>query len=170
MKRLVLTLVLILGLAGPSLAQTFLTTTTFVTAVSATADTVVLTSATGVAVGGVLYADHELMNVMAVSGTSVRVSRGQLGTAGAPHAGGSTGAIVIVAPRAAQQGALAAIGQSDPPAGSCTTSGYPYLPIINVVTGNIWSCRWVGSGTLTQKQWAATNIVMVNGQTSLIVQ
>jgi hypothetical protein len=158
--------------AAPSLAQTFLTTTTLGSAVSsATADTVVVASASTVAAGGVLYVDRELMGVVSVSGTTVRVTRGQQGTKAGPH---GSGAIVIVGPAASLQGSgpfgLSSFGQADPPAGACTTSPYRYLPIVNVVTGDVWSCRWVGSGTQTTKVWAATNIVSVNGQTSLIVQ
>lgn len=170
MKRILLTLALVLTLAAPSLAQTYLTTTTLSSAVvSTTADTVVLASATNVAVGGVLYVDRELMQVIAVSGTTIRVTRGQQGTKAAPHGASST---VIVGPVASLQASgpygLASFGQADPPMGSCTTSAYRYLPIVNVVTGDVWSCRWVGSSTT--KVWAATNIVMTNGQTSLIVQ
>lgn len=170
MKRIALVLVLILGLAAPSLAQTFLTTTTLSTAVgSPTADTVVLASATTAAAGGVLYIDRELMGIVSVSGTSVRVTRGQQGTAAAPHGASS---IVIIGPAASLQASgpygLSSFGQSDPPMGSCTTAPYRFLPIINVVSGDVWSCRWIG-GSAT-KVWAATNVVYMNGVNSLIVQ
>jgi hypothetical protein len=167
LKTVAVVLALILS-AVPLSAQTYLTTTTLASAVSsASADSVSLTSATGVAAGGVIYVDREAMGVLSVSGTTVRVTRGQLGTKGATHA---SGADVIIVPAAALQGPLAAVGQSDPPYGSCVTSNYRYLPIINVVTGDVWSCRWSGAGTQTAKQWRATNTIAVNGTGSLIVQ
>lgn len=178
MKRILITLALVLGLAAPSLAQTFLTTTTLNTAITSTsAQSISVLSATTIDVGSILYLDHEAMQVNAISGTTISVSRGVQGTAAGLHAAGTAangGATVIIAPKASLAGSgpfgLSVIGQSDPPAGACTTVGYRYLPIINVVTGNVWSCRWVGTGTQTSKVWAATNIQSVNGQTSLIVQ
>lgn len=178
MKRIAIVLVLILAWAAPSLAQTYLTTTTLVNAITTTTQSsIVVLSASTIEVGGMLYMDHEAMGVLSVSGTLIGVSRGQQGTAAAPHAAGTAangGATVIIAPKAALAGSgpygLSAFGQSDPPAGVCTTAPYRYLPIVNVVTGNVWSCRWVGTGTQTAKVWAATNIVSINGQTSIAVQ
>lgn len=165
MKRILFTLVALLTLwAVPTSAQTYLTSTTLSTAVtSVSADTVVVASASTVAVGGYLYVNHEAMQVVSISGTSIRVARGQQGTAATTH---SASATVIVFPVASLQGALPAFGQRDP-AGSCTPGNHRYLPIVNVVSGNVWLCRYVAAGGA--RQWAATNIVMVNGQTSLLI-
>jgi hypothetical protein len=172
MKRILITLALILGLSAPSLAQTTLTTTTLSNAItSASGQTVVVLSATTVDVGTILYIDHEAMQVNAINGTTLSVSRGVQGTAANTHAGGTGGATVIIAPKASLAGngpfGLSVISQSDPPAGTCTPAQYRYLPIINAVTGNVWQCRYIGTGTV--RVWAATNIVAVNGQTSLLV-
>lgn len=166
MKRILITLVALLTFAAvPTSAQTYLTSTTLSAAVtSASADTVTVASATTAAAGGMIYVDREAMSIISVSGTSLRVARGQQGTTAATHASGAT---VIIAPVAALRGALAAFGQSDPPYGTCTPGNHAYLPIVNVVTGNVWLCRYVG--TMTVRTWAATNIVMVNGQTSLLI-
>lgn len=178
LKTFAVALIALLLSAVPLSAQTFLTTTTLNTAVtSTTAGTISVLSASTIDVGSILYLDHEAMQVNAINGTTISVSRGVQGTAAGLHAAGlasNGGTTVIIAPKASLAGSgpfgLAAIGQSDPPAGACTTTAYRYLPIINVVTGNVWSCRWVGTGTQTSRVWAATNIQSVNGQTSLIVQ
>lgn len=179
MKKLTLVSVALVALilsAVPVSAQTYLTTTILANAItSPSATSVVVVSATTADVGGYLYIDHEAMLILSISGTTITVARGQQGTAAATHAGdATTGATVIIVPKAALAASgrygLAALGQSDPPAGSCTPSSYRYLPIINVATGNVWTCRWFGSGTQTSKIWAATNIVSLNGQSSLIVQ
>lgn len=178
MKTFGVALLALILSAVPLSAQTFLTTTTLTSAVTSTTQTTfVVLSATTIEVGGMLYLDREAVQVTSVSGLNIGVARGQLGTKANTHAAGTLangGAVVVIVPKAAQAGSgpygLAAIGQVDPPPGSCTTASYRYLPIINAVTGDIWSCRWVGSGTNTSKVWASTNIVMTNGQTSLIVQ
>lgn len=175
MKRILIVLVALFLSAVPLSAQTYLTTTTLVNAISSpTQSSVVLLSASTAEVGGMLFIDHEALQILSVSGTTIGVARGQQGTKAGTHAGTTTGAIVVILPKASLAASgpfgLSALGQSDPPAGSCTTSAYRYLPIINAATGDIWTCRWVGSGTLTSKVWARTNIVSINGQTSLIVQ
>ncbi len=164
MKRILITLVALFLSAVPLSAQTYLTTTTLSNAVtSPSGDTVVLASASTAAVGGALYVDREAMSIIAISGTSIRVARGQLGTSGATHASAAT---VIIFPVAAQQGALPAYGQSDPPNGTCTPGNHRFLPIVNVVSGNVWLCRFLTAGGV--RQWAATNAVLVTYNSLLL--
>ena len=63
-----------------------LTRTTIAAAISADADIIPVTSATGFAAGNVLRVDNEYMMVVAVNGTNIQVrSRGDLGSAAAAH-------------------------------------------------------------------------------------
>lgn len=159
MKKILFTLLVVLALAAPVSAQTSLTSTTLSSAVTNSQSFVVVASATGVAVGGALYVDHELMKVTAVSGTRITVTRQQ---APAAHAASST---VIVVPVAAVPLALTTV---DPRPGACTMSNYQFLPIINTDSGNVWLCRFIGTA-VTSRVWAATNITAINGQTSLLI-
>lgn len=161
MKKLILILTLLTLAAVPVSAQTYLTSTTLSSAVTSPTQTqIVVASATGIAAGGALYVDHELMIVTAVSGTTITVTRFQ---APNTHAASST---VIIIPAAARATALVT---RDPRAGSCTLTDYQYLPIINTDTGNVWLCRYIGTAVTASRVWAATNITAVNGQTSLLL-
>lgn len=152
--------------AVPLSAQTYLTTTTLSSAVtSISADTIVVASATTAVAGGYVYIDHEAMLIISVSGTSLRVARGQSGTGGATHASAAT---VIIFPLAALTGSLPAFGQADPPYGTCTPGNQRFLPIVNVVTGNVWLCRYIAAAAVS-RTWASTNIVMQNGVSSLLL-
>lgn len=63
-----------------------LTRTTISAAVTADADIIPVTSATGFAAGNVLRVDNEYMMVVAVNGTNIQVrSRGDLGSAAVAH-------------------------------------------------------------------------------------
>lgn len=132
MKRLLASLSTILWLAAPVWAQTATTTTTVSTAMTATAGSVVLASATNVAAGGALFIDGEAMTVISVNSTTARVGRSGGGVATA-HA---VGAIVYVA-TAAMRGQ---VFRTTNPSGACTASDQAYLPIVNTTTGDIWDC------------------------------
>lgn len=117
-------------------AQTALTETTLAAAVTSSATSVVLTSATGVSAGVGIYVDREYMTVGAsyVSGTTVPVLR----RAGArAHA---TSTLTYIGPATA----FITVDRS----GACTSTNETYLPQINTVNGSIWDCgakvgRWV---------------------------
>lgn len=162
MKRILITLVALLTLAVvPASAQTYLSTTTLSAAVTASQNSVTVASASGIVAGGKLYIDHELLNVTAVSGTTISVFRPQGPTA---H---NSAAVVIVIPVAAQPSALVT---TDPRAGACTPSSYSFLPIINTDTGNVWLCWAQGSsGPNASRLWHATNTASLNGVYSLLV-
>lgn len=136
-----------LGLAvlalGPTMtAQTALSNSTLSAAVTATATTIPVTSASGTftVVGNTLYVDVEAMNITAVSTSPARltVQRGVYGTVASAHASGAT---FLTAPGQAMIGA--------DPVGPCTRAGNTYLPLINAYSGIIWSCdanlKWIGT-------------------------
>jgi hypothetical protein len=63
-----------------------LSSTTLNGAVSGTAPSLILTSATGVSVGTILYVDREAMRVQAIDDTKAKVHRGWMGTPASAHA------------------------------------------------------------------------------------
>lgn len=154
LKRLLVGLVLVLGLASVGQAQT--QTACFTTlngSIKAGDTTLVLTStstSTGcsfgsAAVGQAVFMDGELMNIMGVSSMTITVQRAVSGRA--PH---YTGAIIF----RATPGYFSRV---DPPiSGNYLTGGnvictnYP-APWINVVTGNIWWCN------TKNNNWSGTN-------------
>lgn len=137
-------LILVL-LSVPASAQTGIDDTTLNGAVTATQQSIVLTSATGVAANGVLYVDGEFMTVAStyVSGTTIPVSRTNNPS---PHL---TGAQVYVVPVGAR------VGQRF--VGSCvrggTRPGEAYTLVFNMTNGDIGACR----GVLGSRTWRWTN-------------
>lgn len=164
------TLAFVFGLASLGFGQTMLVNTTLSAAVPASLSStlttgnpqaVVVASATGISAPtpntgntygaatseaqSYLYVDRELMQVKAVSGTTITVIRGVDGTSGTSHL---SGAVVFVVPAqfifGSGEGAQAA-GPSVP-AGSCTRTSEVYLPRIAFGSGVISDClngQWV---------------------------
>jgi hypothetical protein len=95
-----------------------------------------------------LYVDRELMQVKAVSGTTILVIRGVSGTYAPSHA---SGAVVIIVPAAvfgSWSGGGADSGPQGPsfPQGSCTRTNELYLPRIQFSSGSISDClggQWI---------------------------
>ena len=143
MKTLKLAVLTLLAFLVPSLAlgATSLTGTTLSSALSDKAVTLVVASATGITVNTntyntVLYIDRELMTVIAVNGTTIKVIRGVGGSQANAHI---SGAVVIIAP------AAGAIFDFDPQ-GSCTGVYAPlYTPWINQRTSAQWVCGLNGN-------------------------
>lgn len=166
---------LVCAFASALHAQTLLITTTLASATGNTTSSalttgnlsmIALTSATGVLAptpnggnvatistsGGAtyLYVDRELMQVVAVSGTTITVIRGIGSTAAASHA---SGALVFVVPAAAvanwsggNYGAAPGV-----PEGSCTRTAEPYLPRIQFGSGIFSDClagQWYNGDAL----------------------
>lgn len=163
MKKHLIVLVALLTLAAvPVAAQTYLPTTTLNGSITATATQIRLTSASGVAAGGGLYIDHEYFGVVSVSGTLATVTRTQR-----PTAHGS-GAVVIIASAAARAYVFLTTNGAQR-AGQCSTStssssatalaGYQYLPIVDIDTGNVYTCRRVTGGLWL---WTYTNVQGLN--------
>lgn len=144
MKKILIACALLLTLASVSmLAQTNPATSTTLSAAIADGATTVIrvTSATGLTAGTTgIYVDGEYMNVQAVSGTQITVTRGQLGTVGRAHRSGVT---VI-------KGPLAMFTTVDAGPGTCPSVPNPYLVSVNVVSGNVWWCD-------ANLKWTATN-------------
>lgn len=189
-KKLTLLFALFLGFAPFAGAQTLLTTTTLSSAVQGMGSVngatptgnmaiVAVASATGITgpspntsfTSGLvstsdattyLYVDRELMQVKAVSGTTVTVIRGLMSTAAASHA---SGALVFIVPVSAQiiwSGAN--YGQAPAvPEGSCTRASELYLPRIQFQSGIVSDCnggQWVNGDALQTSRQG------VHGQTS----
>lgn len=160
MKNLLIVIALLLAFVAPALpvsAQTYLTSTTLSAAVTSTSQTTInVTSATGFTVGYTLYVDGEAMSITSVSGTTIGVFRGVVGTTARTHASAST---VIVGPPPA-------FTTADPGPGSCTVANQAYLPIVNTVNGNVWMCRGV-AGVV---KWTATNSRFLTYNSLLLTQ
>jgi hypothetical protein len=124
--------------SAPVSAQTALNETTLSAAATASQNFVVVASATGVSAGVGIYVDREFMIVASnyVSGTRVPVVRG-LGGVNSSHAASVP---VWIGP-------AIAFGSTDR-AGSCVAAEQPYLPVINVSSGGMYTCsstveKWV---------------------------
>lgn len=122
--------------AGSVFGQSATTTTTLSTAITnTTTTTFVVASATGITAGSTwLLVDQEVVFVRALSGTSASVVRS---TRPATHL---AGAYVVVLP----QTATVPID----PAGSCTSTNSPYLPVVSLATASVWYCNngiWQGT-------------------------
>ena len=97
-----------------------------------------------------LYVDRELMQVRAISGTSITVIRGVGSTAAASHA---SGALVFVVPNSAQI-LWSGVDYGYPPAvpaGSCTRTSELYLPRIQFTSGIVSDClggQWYNGDAL----------------------
>jgi hypothetical protein len=177
-------------LCGSAFGQTILTTTTLSSAVqgmgsvngatpTGNMSVIIVASATGIAgaspntsltsglpatseASTYLYVDRELMQVKAVSGTTITVIRGIQSTAAASHA---SGALVFIVPVTAQilwsgtpYGYAPAV-----PEGSCTRSSELYLPRIQFTSGIVSDCnggQWVNGDALQ------TTRTGVHGQTT----
>ena len=103
---------------------------------TSTQTTVYPASVTNFAVGNLLYVDNEVMAIKAIntSAVSVTVTRGQSGTAAAPHASGT---MVLVG--------VGAVFQTYDPSGYCTAATTIAQPLINVRNGNQWLCSSVSN-------------------------
>jgi hypothetical protein len=124
-----------LVLAWPSIAprlqaQATTVQTTLSAAVTATADRVVVASATGVSAGRILVIDREAFVVQSITGTTALVRRGTNGTFAAAHI---SGAVVLGGP-------TNYFLQSDPPPGGCTATNFIALPAVVLPSGSVFNC------------------------------
>ncbi len=157
MKKLLISLSFLLGLvlSIPAMGQTILTNTTLSAAVSSTdVQQIVVASATGINAPSAsdytkptyLYVDREVMDVKAVSGTTITVIRGAVSSAAAPHA---SGALMFVVPQ------YLSFNFSTLPQGSCTRANELVLPRIQFSSGIVSDCNngaWVlGDALATQR-------------------
>lgn len=132
----------VIGYTTLSAAQTASATTLSLTSASARAGS----SFGAPAAGQCAFVDHELENIVSISGTTATVTR----QPGAPPTSHASGAMVFTAP-------CDAFKQADPPyAGGGVTCANQPTPWINVANGNIWICGFAGSGA-----WSATNAMPI---------
>ena len=156
LMRFTLLLTLLVGRALPVAAQTYNASTTLSQAVTSyTATTITVASVTGMAVGNFVYVagGNELMQITAIN-TTTKILTVTRSTRPALH---PTSSVVFWGPATMfVNGAVD--GQGHPLYGSCTATNYPYLPLIDRVTGNVYLCRAFGtSAPNTTAQWTWTN-------------
>lgn len=134
LRSLVLTsLVALALLAGviPAAAQTTVSSTTFSAAVVVDQQIVTVASATGIDVGDLLFADREVFEVTAVSGTNITVRRGTRGTGAREHASGVI--VYLGLPSNFYSNEVV-------PGSTCTSTAELFLPRIVIPSGNIYQC------------------------------
>ncbi len=160
-------LALIALLASPVFAQQYtISNTTLNGAISATQNTLILTSASASsgssfgapAVGQCLVVEAEAMKITAVSSTTMTVQRGPSGGGGNPAVPHATLAVVWTAPCNAFKLAEPAVS-----VGNQTCSAQP-APWINLKTGNVWWCN-----TATNK-WSGSNFAVFTYNTVPLAQ
>lgn len=179
----------LLAVTSSGFAQTILANTTLSAVMPATTSSATTTgnqqlaivaSATGISaptpnVGNVyglatseaqsyLYVDRELMQVKAVSGTSVTVIRGVLGTSGSSHA---SSALVFVVPSTYLFGTGFGAVAAGPavPQGSCTRASELFLPRIAFGSGVISDCvggQWVNGDAMQTQRNSGTVLLSPN--------
>lgn len=137
-------LALLLAIGAPVLlyAQTALNSTTLSAAVTLTTTQITVASASTIAVNDVLVVDKEAMIVTAISGTTLQVKRGMIGTDSAPHP--SAALVYTGTPDKFGSG-------SRPPSGACTRSAELFLPRVVLPGGDVYDCT-VGTGV-----WSLAN-------------
>ena len=146
-KQLFPILLILLLAAVPLQAQTTVDQTVTSGAVTIGASNVTVASATGITASTtMLYIDREAMDVVSVTGTSIRVIRGTRGTRAAAHL---SGAVVFAGP-------FSEFVAQDP-LGTCTRTTLISVPVINIANGNIWNCD------SNDGIWQATNLTDLLG-------
>lgn len=151
MKKLLFVLMMVAGLTSVSLvAQTNpAVKTTNSVLMNGTQTTITLTATTGIADNVGIYIDGEFMTVNPIwtSGNPVPVIRGKLGTTQRAH--GVSQDVIIGPPDM--------FDTEDVGKGSSTCPAVPsnYLVSVNVISGNVWFCRYIGA--VGKRIWTGTN-------------
>lgn len=127
-KQLLLTAAVVAGIQTAAFGQATTNSTTLASAVSATANTIEVSSATGIEEGDFAFVDREAMIVNDISSTTLTVSRGYGSTISA-HSSGET---IYVD----DADAFRAV----PIGGGCTSTEYRFLPVIDIATGDVADC------------------------------
>lgn len=141
LNRILLLAAAVLMLALPASAQTVMTNTTLAANLSDTATTMVVSSASSFTVGRYVWIDNEVLQITSITGTTIGIQRGQLGTAAQAH---DNTEVVLT-------GVNNHFQQRDPSFGADCTRGSgdaSYSPFINVLSGIAWNCQgsvWQGS-------------------------
>jgi hypothetical protein len=130
LKRLSMLAALLLALAVPLSAQTTLNSTTLAAAMTATQESIILTSAASVAVGDVVYIEGSVMIAQTVNTTTGRVGISR-------HSGKTAGHTIL----ATVYTGVPARFYSYDVSGACTSTNEQFLPHINTVSGKIFDCK-----------------------------
>lgn len=142
------------GLLTPSVgfAQTSLTTTRLTAAIAdASIVTFTVASASGFVAGSTsAVIDAEVMDVIAVTGTTIRVVRGLAGTRAMPH---NANALVYVGARPF----VDSVGRY----GACTSANERLLPVLVPQTGTLYTC--------TSGQWTSASLTGKGGYLTMPV-
>ena len=131
----------VIGMSQQVDAQTYMTRTTLSAAINNSQATITVASGTNFSAGQFVWVNDEAMQISSVSGTSIRVIRGILGTRAQAQASGD----------AAFTGAGNHFQQIDPETGEACSEGTGqalYLPWINVQRAILWQCyssAWRGA-------------------------
>ena len=131
----------LLGMSQQVDAQTYMTRTTLSAAINSSQATITVSSANNFTAGNWVWVNDEVMQISSVSGTSIRVIRGVLGTRARAQTSGD----------AAFTGAGNHFQQVDPETGQACSEGTGqalYLPWINVQRAILWQCyssAWRGA-------------------------
>lgn len=138
---ILLAAVVLVGIAVPVQAQTYMTLTTLAAAVNDNQTTITVASNSGFTVGNYVWMNNEACEIRAINGASITCIRGVLGTRGSAQA--NSDPIVT--------GGLNHFKQVDPDTGEACTEGTGqalYLPWINVQRNILWQCyssAWRGA-------------------------
>jgi hypothetical protein len=129
-----ISLLALLTIGAISAQVNTLTQTSLSTAINASVQAFSVASATNITAtpATVLYVDLEAMQVISVTGTSVFVQRGTLGTKATPHAS----AEMVLAGRPDQFFTFNQLG-------SCTVASTYVTPAVNIQNGAEWLCSSV---------------------------
>lgn len=112
--------------------QNTLTQTSLSAAITATAQTFSIASATNVTAASALYIDGEFMPVISITGTAVTVQRGASGTKAVAH----VNAAMVLA-------GSPSLFYGNPPAGACTTATTLVTPYVDYKVGAEYLCSTV---------------------------
>lgn len=152
-RNLFLAAALVLA-ALPAWAQSNVTTTTAAAAGTATQNFITVASATGITAGSTglwLPATGEYMSVTSVSGTTIGVVRGDLGSRALAFANSAT---VVIAPPGATTGETLF--------GTCTgANARPYFQQINVPQNLMYVCLQAGTWQARQGTPVVYNTTLV---------
>jgi hypothetical protein len=160
MKKTILNVLSVLvGFCALASAQTVTTNTTLAAAMLRGDQTINLTSSTGVLAAGLapstgIYVDREYMTITANSnpnspGALWGVKRGAGGTLQTAHASGATVWVGVPSNGPFDQGPIDRVG-------ACTAGSLPFLPVIQVRTGNIVYCANGQYGNFTNNPQVGT--------------
>ncbi len=170
MKKLILTLTLVVLSVCVSEAQTYPRSTTLAANLTANAQVVSVASGTGIQANGALWIDSEFMPINVsnpcanAACTLVNVTRTQKAVA---HANAAVVTVISAAARPnimLTQSAAWRVGQcstSTSSTPSTALAGYSFLPIYDIDTGWVYMCR--RNGTSGAWVWNATNALAMNG-------